>query len=700
MRILPISRVSNYTNQQTQRPSRQTWRRHRHHAHRHHEHFDIPLITIVGSPNVGKSVLFNQLTGAYVTVSNYPGTTVEITHGWAHLDGFESRVIDTPGMYNLLPITEEEAVARQILFQENPAVVVHVVDAKNLQRMLPMTLQLIEAGLPLILAVNVMDEAERLGIQIDLVHLQERLGIPVVGTALANRRGLKELKETITASLQEPAVPVPSQPAANSLIQYPKAIESAIGRISPQLEHNYPLSRRTMALLLLQGDPEAIRQIQAHESQNAAAILAEIQQVELSAAQPLSFQIPLARAQAANAILLPLFKMPDALPSPSVRKKTRSLGERLSDAMIHPLTGFPILLLAIYLTYLFVGVLGAQVLVEWIEAGLFEQYINPWVNQFLVTRVPWPAIQSLIGGEFGIVTLGIRYAIAIILPIVGTFFIAFSVIEDSGYLPRLAMLVDRFFKKIGLNGRAVIPIVLGFGCDTMATITTRTLETRRERIISTLILSLAIPCSAQFGVMLALLSVQTWLLVAWLGIIGGVLLLVGYLSAKLLPGEKPTFYMELPPLRMPTFRNVLVKTYTRIEWYFREVFPIFILASVLIWFGNLTGLFDLLIRMMIPLVSLLGLPEETGVAFLFGFLRRDYGAAGLYDMRNSLSAAQTLVAVVTMTLFIPCLAQFVVAIKERGWKVALGMALFIFPFALLVGWLVSVVLRALGVPGI
>jgi len=311
--------------------------------------------------------------------------------------------------------------------------------------------------------------------------------------------------------------------------------------------------------------------------------------------------------------------------------------------------------------------------------------------------IPWQALRDLIGGEFGVFTLGVRYAVALILPIVGTFFLAFSLIEDSGYLPRLAMLIDRVFKRVGLNGRAVIPMVLGFGCDTMATIVTRTLETRRERVLSTLLLSLAIPCSAQLGVMLGLLAGRLDLLVIWMAVVLGVFLLVGLLAAKLMPGERPTFYMELPPLRWPTLKNVLVKTYTRMEWYFREVFPIFILASVLIWFGQLTGLFELLVGALVPLTRWLGLPDQSAVAFLFGFFRRDYGAAGLYDIRATLSGLQILIATVTMTLFVPCVAQFAVMLKERGWKTAVGILVFIFPFAFLVGGGLYRLLAVLGV---
>jgi ferrous iron transport protein B len=351
------------------------------------------------------------------------------------------------------------------------------------------------------------------------------------------------------------------------------------------------------------------------------------------------------------------------------------------------------LILSLLILYEFVGVLGAQTLVNFLETNLFGNLINPWIDTFLKQIIPWPVLRDLFGGDFGIITLGIRYAIAIVLPIVGTFFFAFSIIEDSGYLPRLAMLIDRVFKHIGLNGRAVIPMVLGFGCDTMATIVTRTLETPRERILSTLLLSLAIPCSAQLGVMLGLLTGHVWMLIIWAFIVLGVFLLVGWLSAKLLPGERPSFYMELPPMRLPKLRNILVKTYTRMEWYFKEVFPLFIMASVIIWFCRLFGIFDIAIKALVPLVRFIGLPDQTAMVFLFGFFRRDYGAAGLYDMRATMTSAQILVATVTMTLFMPCIAQLSVTIKERGWKTAAAITAFILPFAIGVGGLLNLALH-------
>jgi len=223
-------------------------------------------------------------------------------------------------------------------------------------------------------------------------------------------------------------------------------------------------------------------------------------------------------------------------------------GERLSTIAVRPLTGIPLLLIVLYFgLYRFVGDFGAGTLVDFLEGELFEGLFNPWITGVVKNLVPWWAIQELLVGEYGIITLGLRYAVGIILPIVATFFLFFSLLEDSGYFPRLALLVDRIFKKIGLTGRAVIPMVLGFGCDTMATMVTRTLETVRERVIATLLLALAIPCSAQLGVILAILSSNPITLAVWSLCLLLVFLLVGFLAARLMPGETPMFYMELPP---------------------------------------------------------------------------------------------------------------------------------------------------------
>jgi ferrous iron transport protein B len=337
-------------------------------------------------------------------------------------------------------------------------------------------------------------------------------------------------------------------------------------------------------------------------------------------------------------------------------------------------------------------------MVDTIET-FFETYINPVVNQTAAVILPWQPLQDLIAHDYGIITLGIRYAVAIVLPVVATFFLMFSFLEDSGYLPRLSLMLDNLFKAIGLSGRSVIPIVLGLGCDTMATLVTRTLETTRERLIATFLLSLAIPCAAQWGVIVGLLAQKPAALLIWGGVIGAIFMITGFVSARLLPGNPASFYMEIPPLRFPKLQNILVKTYLRMKWYFLEILPLFIWASVIIWLGRLTGLFGWIIQGIEPIALGLGLPREAAPIFLYGFFRRDYGAAGLFDMQQEgiFTGNQLVVTAIVLTLFLPCIAQLQVMLKERGAKITWAIVAFIFPFAFFVGYLVNSLLNVLGV---
>ena len=637
-------------------------------------------VALVGSPNVGKSALFNRLTGRYVTVSNYPGTSVEVSRGSGRIRGEAVEILDTPGMYSLLATTEEERVARRIVLQGGADVLVHVVDAKNVARMLPLTLQLAETGRPLVLALNMSDEAERLGVLVDAAALSERLGIDVVPLVAIEGRGVPELLEAVVGAVGR----VPRLP------QYADGVGSAIAALTDRLADVYPVAPEAFAALLLQGDAEVSGQVLELEGEAGPEVLrSALVAAEGLGAQPV-YRVAVERQRVAEELLSGVVRTGDAL----ARRRAELLGRTLTS----PWTGVPVLLAVLYLgLYKFVGQFGAGTIVNWLEGVLFARYVNPWLNGAFA-GVPWPWLRDLFVGDYGVLTLGVRYAVAIVLPVVGSFFLFFSVLEDSGYFPRLALLVDRVFKRLGLSGRAVIPMVLGFACDTMATMVTRTLETRRERVLATLLLALAIPCSAQLGVILAVMAGHPAALAVWCVVLLLTLLLVGAISARILPGEAPAFHMELPPLRVPRLSNVLVKTYTRMHWYFLEVLPLFLFASVLMWVGKLTGLFDLAIRALSPVVGALGLPRETAAIFLFGFFRRDYGAAGLYEMarRGTLSTAQITVAAVTLTLFVPCIAQFLMMIRERGRKTAIGMFAFITPFAFGAGWLLHIVLRSMG----
>ncbi|MBK5098268.1 MAG: ferrous iron transporter B, partial [Gemmatimonadetes bacterium] len=310
------------------------------------------------------------------------------------------------------------------------------------------------------------------------------------------------------------------------------------------------------------------------------------------------------------------------------------------------------------------------------------QSIRRWIHDFLV-------------GPFGQITMGLSYALAIVLPIVTVFFLVFSVLEDSGYFSRMSVMLNRVFRVIGLNGKAVLPMILGLGCTTMATMTTRVLESRKERLVTTMLLALAVPCSAQLGVLLALMAALSPAgALVWMGIMAGVILLVGWLTAKVFPGEGSDFILELPPMRKPQLGNVVTKTYSRIDWYLKEVIPVFLVGTAILFFLNAVGALTQIAYTAEPLVvGWLGLPAEMSNALLVGFMRRDFGAVYVLDAATGagaiLSQHQILVAMVTITLFMPCFATLLMITKEHGKKTALGMVAFIFPFAILIGGLVN-----------
>ncbi|MDT8901702.1 ferrous iron transport protein B [Anaeroselena agilis] len=628
-------------------------------------------IVLVGAPNVGKSVIFNNLTGKYVNVSNYPGTTVEVARGYARLGGVPCEIVDTPGIYSLAPITDEERVTREFLLAGAPDLVVHVADAKNLARSLPFTLALLDAGLPVILVLNLIDEAAAAGLAFDTARLAGLLGIPVVAAAAVRKIGLDRLRDAIVSYRRQPQPPLLLGPD----------LEAALAAVTTPLGDRRP-AVRILALLLLAGDPVTHSQLKNDTAYPAA--VAAAQDAARKSVQPFAQLIAAERQAQADRLAAAVVTR-----GPAGRRRTADFLDLLTR---QPLTGIPILALVLYWgLYKFVGGFGAGFLVDYIDDNVFARVITPAVHHACHTWIPWEWLQSLLAGEYGLFTLGLRYAVAIILPIVGTFFVAFALLEDCGYLPRLAMLVDGLFKRFGLNGRAVIPVTLGLGCGTMAVFVVRTLETKRERLLATFLLALTIPCSAQLGVVLAILAGDGRAVALWAAIILAVFILSGLLAARLLPGERSPFYIELPPLRIPDPANVLHKASTRMIWYFVEIIPVFFLASFLLWLGDRSGLLAYIIKAVEPLMAGLGLPAATAPIFLLGFFRRDYGAAGLYDMAAAglLGPRQLLVAAVALTLFVPCVAQLMVIVKERGPLAAAIMTAIIAVVALAAGWLAS-----------
>jgi ferrous iron transport protein B len=367
----------------------------------------------------------------------------------------------------------------------------------------------------------------------------------------------------------------------------------------------------------------------------------------------------------------------------------------------NPVTGLPILAVVLYALYLFVGVFGAQTLVRLLEDGLFGKGINPAATWLVDRFIPIPVVRDVLVGPYGLITMGVTYSIAIVLPVVATFFLIFGFLEDSGYIPRLAIFCDRVFRVMGLNGKAVLPMVLGLGCDTMATMTTRILGTSKERLIAILLLALGIPCSAQLATILGILGgISFWSLVTLFSVVIGQMFLVGWLAARVLSGERSEFIMELPPIRWPRPGNLLRKTRLRVWWYLGEAVPLFLVGTALLFVLDRIGALVVISRFGEPIVTgLLGLPAATAQILLMGFLRRDYGAAGLFQLAHTgqLSGVQCVVALTVMTLFVPCVANFLMIIRERGSRVAFAILAFITPVALLTGAGLNYVLRALGV---
>jgi ferrous iron transport protein B len=675
-----------------------------------HRPADLPgaetRLLLIGNPNVGKSLLFGCLTNRYVTVSNYPGTTVEITSARATIAGEVRLVIDTPGTNGLIPQSDDERVARDILLSSPGADVMQVGDMSNIRRTLLLSLQIAEYDVPFTLCLNMSDEARERDAEVDPAALSAVVGIPVVATSALRRWNLERLKRDAVRPAR-----------ARISVAYPAAIETAVLSIIAELAGTPDLATRGVALSVLAGD-ETLKPFLPAASLDRLDSIREAAQAQLS--QAMSWLIVTARLTAVDRILGNA-AMKQSLPRNNIR-------EWLGAMTMHPLWGWPFLLAVLYIAWLFVGKFGAGIVVDFVQTTIFQEHLNVWTIQLidLVARFPHhhaivngilaPAysgavhltigqkvaqfVHDLLVGPYGVVTMAMTYAIAIVLPVVITFFTFFGILEDSGYLPRLAVMLNRLFRRMGLNGKAVLPMVLGLGCDTMATLTTRILETKKEMIIVTLLLALGVPCSAQLGVIMAMLGpLGIGLASVWVGVTLGTIFFVGWLASKLVPGKAGDFILEIPPVRNPKLSNILIKVLARTEWYLKEAVPLFVVGTLLLYVLDYANLLTKLQRLLAPIVvGGLGLPAQASNAFLIGFLRRDYGAAGLYAMQKAgaLTPVQTVVALTVITLFIPCIANFLVMLKERGTKTGLAISGFILVYAFGIGWAMNLTFHLVG----
>ena len=632
-------------------------------------------IALVGNPNVGKSVVFGRLTGHYAVVSNYPGTTVDVSRGTVEFHGKRFEVIDTPGTISLLPSSEDEQVSRDILFS-SADIIVQIADAKNLVRSLLLSSELMELGLPMVLVLNMADEAKERGIKIDRESLSRELGISVVETIATTGFGINELKKKIVSAK------VPNSPKIFS-----SDVEHSISSICPQ--NSVQKVCKPIATQLLAGQNDAIKYF---ENDNIKVVEKSVEKLnkEVPVAE-FSYELFKSRNDFALSVVSRVQQ--------NTKSPASSFLSKVGSLSMSPIFGYFIVFLVLFIMYKFVGQFGAGFLVNLLEKKVFAVYVNPFFIDLINALTIPQIIKDLFIGKFGIITMALTYAFAIIMPIVATFFLFFGVLEDSGYLPRLSLMLDKLMKFVGLNGKAVLPMMLGLGCGTMATLTSRILETKRERFLVILLLALGVPCSAQLGVVLGLLAGLSFKVTAiWFMSVFSSLVFVGILANKLVPGKPSPFILEVPPLRMPMISNILIKVYMRMLWYLKEAVPLFILGTVILFTLDKIGALLVLQKIASPvIVGFLGLPAETTGNFIMGFLRRDYGAAGFFIMAKNglLSHAQIAVSAVIITLFLPCIAQFFVTVREKGWRLALTIMLFVFTYAILFGGALNFAIKLL-----
>jgi ferrous iron transport protein B len=627
-------------------------------------------IVLAGNPNVGKSVIFNALTGLSADVSNYPGTTIDIARGKLGTDD----IIDTPGVYGVSSFNDEERAARRIILEAD--VILNVVSALSLDRDLFLTIQLIEMGKPILLVINQWDEALHRGMRIDTGMLGELLGVPVVTCVAVRKEGIDNIRNNVGT-----AKPGKVSAEVELLLQ-------------PLLEKNID---QASALLIAEGDEPSATAYGVAPEQYRAAIYGS-------------------RRLLVNQIS-------EQCITQDVKQLSTSI--KLGRFLLHPIYGTIISIAVCY--FIFYQVLGVWVagnLVDFTEKRTMKVYFEPVVRRIAANIVPceigvgdktfnfpngtlstpeeakladaaiktvpadtvkfdfWktPSIMGAIGnilvGEYGLLTLTVTYLLGLLFPLVLGFYLGLSLLEDSGYLPRLAVLVDRMMSKIGLNGRAIIPLILGLGCVTMATITTRLLNTRREKIIATALLGVAIPCSAQLGVVSGTLAriggVTAWAVYGT--IVGLILAVTGLLLNMVLPGKSTGLIIDLPPMRMPRYDNVLKKTWSKSVNFLQDATPMFFIAGFAVTIAQMLGLLDLFIKFLQPVtVSWLHLPSDPRIAttFILGIVRRDFASFGLTEV--ALTPVQAVTAMIVITLFVPCIATVGVMIKERGPKIALSI---------------------------
>lgn len=606
-------------------------------------------ILLVGQPNVGKSSLLNALTGPKVVVSNYPGTTVEVTKTKKIVDGMRIEFEDTPGTYSISDRSAEEKVTERALFEETPDGAVIVADSVSLERSLYLTLQVLEAGISVIVALNFVESAGKKGITIDHQKLAALLGVPIIPINPLKNRGMDELMSEI--------LELKGDKQETLTLRYDDHIEKAIQKISSQVTA-VELPERFIAVRVLEGDPDFYKYLQDEK-------IIENTKEELVEHPRVSEDIAKTRYGTAAFIAEKVTQIT------SVEERAESLEKRIDRVLLHQIWGPSLTILT------FVAIFGVLLFLGgWIQDTLMGY------TEFLLARIVIGG--GLLGAALKAGLTGVMAGISIALPYVFLFYVLFTFVEDTGLLSRFTINLERFLRRLNLPGRAVIPLALGLGCTVPGVRATRVLESEKERFYTAALFT-TVPCSSRiaivmgivghFGSALLVVSVLVSLLIAFL--------IFSYLMKKIIRLErKPILYElpELPPYRIPSLKNIANKSWIRMKSFVYIVIPFLIIGGILYEVLDTLGITAGVVRPLSPVMWWLGLPAVAIIPWLFAYLQKDLSAAMLFSVLGTeiagvLSPLQIYTFGVATTIGIPCMIATGMLWREFGAKRAIGLTL-------------------------
>ncbi|MCZ3367396.1 ferrous iron transport protein B [Methanobacterium veterum] len=609
-------------------------------------------MALAGNANVGKSVIFNDLTGSNQIIGNWPGKTIERAEGKLHFEGYDIDVIDLPGIYSFSTYSLEEIVSREYIALEKPDVVINVVDAAVLERNLFFTMQLVEMEVPLVICVNQIDIAKQKGINIDTEKLQAALGVPVVATVAVRGEGLHELMETAIETAEK-------KENKFTIQEYGSEVENRIKKLtdlirSKNLDLGYP--SRWIAIKLIENDPEIQKLVKSKSEEVANLAYNLAGEIEDIHREPSFSVIASERYALANRIA-------EGAQMQSEIKITFS--EKLDRIVTHRVYGYITSALVIGGLLLWTFVVGNFFSGLLSDAFSFFQPVDPQISGGLVS-VLW-------NGAFG----GIVAGVTLVIPFVVPFYIMLSLIENSGILTRVAFMMDTLMHKIGLHGKALIPMILGYGCNVPAIDQTRILETRRERLLASFAITFA-PCAARTIIVLGLVAVfvNIWWAIALYAIDLAIIFIMGRIALKVVPGESTGLIMEMHSFKVPSLSTALKQTWTRTKSLIYLVLPIYVIASALIQALYVLGVLGPINAALTPItVMWLGLPAISGILLIFGIVRKEFVLLMLVtlvgpNLAAFLTPVQFIVLALVSMLFIPCLSTITILIREFGVKAA------------------------------